>query len=119
MASSYNAGVFAEQGGDKLVVDSAAGGAIAWGTDSTNVSMTGCVRADAHTVTDAQATANKAEITTGLTTVEALSVMILRSGKVATSDAAVSESSGTLTVADGSTYDVTKDDVIHWIAIGT
>jgi len=67
MASSYNAGVFAEQGGDKLVVDSAAGGAIAWGTDSTNVSMTGCVRADAHTVTTDEATANKAEITTGLT----------------------------------------------------
>jgi len=45
--------------------------------------------------------------------------MILRSGKVATSDAAVSESSGTLTVADGSTFNLTKDDVIHWIAIGT
>jgi len=31
----------------------------------------------------------------------------------------VSESSGTLTVADGSTFNLTKYDVIHWIAIGT
>ena len=113
----YNADVFMEQGGSKLIVGSS--GSICWGTSSTNVAQTGCVRAGIHTVTSGEATAGTLDITTGLSSVSAHVVQILRSGAVATSDAAVSESSGTLTVADGSSYSVTASDAIHWIAIGT
>ena len=116
---AYNANVFMEQGGDKLVVDAAAGGSIAYGTSSTNVAMTGCVRAGIHTVTEAQAGAKTLTITTGLSSVSAHVVQVLRSNKAATSDATVTVSGGALTVADGSDFDLTAADVIHWIAVGT
>lgn len=112
-----NADVFMEQGGAKLIVGSS--GSICWGDETTNVAQTGCVRAGTHTVTEAEDTAGTLDITTGLSSVSAHCVQVLRSGAVATSDAAVSESEGTITVADGSTFAATAADVIHWIAIGT
>ncbi|MBN9534823.1 MAG: hypothetical protein J0H10_15875 [Alphaproteobacteria bacterium] len=72
----------------------------------------------AYTAVTADATANAAVIDTGLSAITAVQVMILRAGKVATSDAAVSVSGGKLTVGDGSTYSVTAADVIHWVAFG-
>lgn len=83
------------------------------------VAMSGAVRAGTHTVTTAEDTAGTLDIATGLTTVSAHFAQVLRSGAVATSDAAVSESSGTITVADGSTFAATDGDVIHWIAVGS
>lgn len=68
-----------------------------------------------HTVTTAEANANKAEINTGMTNAVAAIVQIIISGKVATSDAAVSVAAGVLTVGDGSTYNIAQNDVINWI----
>ena len=101
---SYNTTVNIPQGSDTLN----------WGT----VAQTGCVRAGKHTITGAQATANAATFATGLTTVSGYIVSVLRSNVTATSDAVITESGGTISVADGSTYNVTENDVIHWIAVG-
>ena len=68
-----------------------------------------------HTVTSTEAGADKVEINTGMAGATGFIVQIARSGKVASSDAAVSIAAGVLTVADGSTYNVTAADVINWI----
>lgn len=65
-------------------------------------------------------TAGTLDIVTGLGTVTSYNVMILRSGVPIFSDQAISESGGTITVADGgATYAITTGDVILWQAIGT
>ena len=69
-----------------------------------------------HTVTEGEETAGTLTIDTGLAAPVGFVVQILRSGAVATSDAAVSLSDSDLVVADGSTYSVTEGDVINWIA---
>ena len=103
--SSYNTTVNIPQGGDALY----------WG----DVAQTGCVRAGKHTVTSAQVTASAATFATGLTTVSGYIVAVLRSNVTVTSDAVITESAGTISVADGgTTYNVTENDVIHWIAVG-
>lgn len=71
-----------------------------------------------HTVTSGEDTANTCSIASGLTTVSAINVMILRAGAVVTGDAAVSVSIGTVTVANGDTYVLTAGDVIHWMVAG-
>jgi hypothetical protein len=71
-----------------------------------------------YTAVAGDATAGTLDIVTGFSTVTSYTVQILRAGAVATSDVALSVSAGTLTVADGSTYAVTADDVINWIAVG-
>lgn len=71
-----------------------------------------------HTVTADEDTAGLVHISTGLADVSVRFVQVIRSGKVATSDAAVSDSGGVVTVADGSTYVLTAADVIDVIAIG-
>jgi hypothetical protein len=71
-----------------------------------------------HTVTAANDTANTVELTfTEIVQIGAVNVMILRAGKVVSSDPAVSISGNKLTVADGSSYTLTANDVIHAIAI--
>jgi len=69
-----------------------------------------------HEVTAGEETAGTVSIDTGLGTPAGFVVQIIRSGAVATSDAAISLSSSDLVVADGSTYSVTEGDVINWIA---
>lgn len=101
---SYNTLVHIPQGGATLN----------WG----DVAQTGCVRAGKHTVTSWQASANAATFASGLTTVSGYIVSVLRSNVTVTSDAVITESNGTISVADGSTYNVTENDVIHWIAVG-
>lgn len=71
-----------------------------------------------HAVTSGEGAAHSAALATGLTSVATQFVQILRGGKVATSDAAVSVSGGTITVGDGSTYALTAGDVVNWLAIG-
>ena len=101
---SYNTTVNIPQGGDTLN----------WGT----VAQTGCVRAGKLTVTAGMAGAHAATVASGLTTVSAFIVTALRANVVIGNDAVVTETAGTLSVADGSTYKVAQDDVIHWIAVG-
>ncbi len=69
----------------------------------------------AHTVTAGEATANAAVISTGKSI--GFMVQIFRAGVDVTADAAISQTGGALTVADGAaTYSVTAGDVINWIA---
>lgn len=85
-----------------------------------SVGMTGSVVGGSYTAVSADDTAGTLDITTGLTTVSSFVVYILRAGVPIYSDQAVSESGGTITVADGgATYAVTADDVINWLAIGS
>lgn len=72
-----------------------------------------------YTVVAGDDSAGTVAINTGLTTIETPIVQVVRAGKVATSDAAVSCSGGVLTVADGSVYALATGDVINWLAIGT
>ena len=68
-----------------------------------------------HTVTSAEAGADKAEINTGMANATGAIVQIVRAGVVVGADAKPSLAAGVLTVADGSTYKVTAGDVINWI----
>ena len=68
-----------------------------------------------HTVTAGEAGANTLAIVTGKADAVGMIVQIFRSNVDTVSDAAISLASGTLTVADGSTYSVTANDVINWI----
>jgi hypothetical protein len=68
-----------------------------------------------HTVTAAEASANKAEIDTGMAGATGFIVQVLRSGIVLGS-AKASITAGVLRVEDNaSTYVVTTGDVISWI----
>jgi hypothetical protein len=74
-----------------------------------------------HTVTAGEATANQADIVTGLadTSVANIAVSVSRAGSLVTADAVITEpSAGTIRVADGAvTYDMTAGDIITWFAI--
>jgi hypothetical protein len=83
------------------------------------VPSSGITRAAQHTVTSGEVTATSASIATGLTTLVAMTVMIERAGKVATSDATISFSAGNIVVTAGSTYVLTAADVVNWIAVGS
>jgi hypothetical protein len=73
------------------------------------------VKRGVHTVTSGEETAGTLDIVTGLTGATGQLVQIYRSGVEIHADAAISLSSGTLTVADGSaTYSVTEGDLIVW-----
>ena len=68
-----------------------------------------------HTVTAAEASANKAEIDTGMAGATGFIVQVLRSGIVLGS-AKASFAAGVISVEDNSsTYVVTTGDVISWI----
>ncbi|MFN7834836.1 MAG: hypothetical protein ACK5NY_03460 [Burkholderiaceae bacterium] len=73
-----------------------------------------------HVVTAGEATANQAVISLadGLAAINTFVVQILRSNAVATSDAVITASGTNLTVADGSTYNMTTGDVIMILAAG-
>jgi len=136
--AQYSATIYMKQGGTDMVIGNGgtvtvesggdiaieSGGvlnaAAASGLKINSVAFTGTVRAGQHTCTSDEATNNTAVISTGLTSVSAHLIQILRSGAVVTGDAVVSESSGTISVLDGaSTYAVTASDVINWLAVGT
>ena len=68
-----------------------------------------------HTVTSTEAGADKVEINTGMANATGAIVQIVRAGVVVGADAKPSIAAGVLTVADGSTYNVTAADVINWI----
>ena len=68
-----------------------------------------------HTVTSAEAAADKVEINTGMAGATGFIVQVVSSGKVATLDAALSIADGVLTVGDGTTYNTVENNVISWI----
>lgn len=76
------------------------------------------INAGSYTVVADDDTAGTKTIAVGLTVVAAI-VQVLRSGKAATSDIAVSWSTTNLVVADGSTYTLTAGDVVNYIVFGT
>jgi hypothetical protein len=81
---------------------------------------TGTVMGGSYVVTAADGVAGTLDIDTGLSDVDTFTVQILVAGVNATADAAISEATGTLTVANGAaTYTVAENDVINWVAIGT
>jgi|GEM_PF-2171737 len=72
-----------------------------------------------HTVTSGEATANTVTIATGLATVSSAQVQVVdASNKVVTADAVVSFSAGNITVADGTTFNLTAGYVIRYLAVG-
>jgi hypothetical protein len=71
-----------------------------------------------YTVVAGDDTANTVDIDTKLSSVTTAVVQVIRAGKVATGDAAVSFAAGVLTVANGATYVLTTGDVLNWIAVG-
>lgn len=68
-----------------------------------------------YTAIEADNTADKAVINTGMANATGAIVQIVRAGVVVGADAKPSLAAGVLTVADGSTYKVTAADVINWI----
>lgn len=72
-----------------------------------------------YTATADDATAGTVDIDTGMTTISAQMVQVLRAGNISTDDADVTVVDGVITVADGATYVITAGDVINWIAYGT
>lgn len=74
-----------------------------------------------HVVTSAQATANAAviDLSTDMPVVEGVIFQILRAGNDTTTDADVTYSGGTFTVADGTTYNMTAGDIINYLAFGS
>lgn len=76
------------------------------------------INAGTHTVTAGEDSAGTVTIAAGITVAAAV-VQVLRAGKAATSDAAISWTTTNLTVADGTTFALTANDVVSWIAFGT
>ena len=68
-----------------------------------------------YTAVQADDSAGKAEINTGMANATGFIVQIVRAGVPDGADAKPSIAAGVLTVADGSTYKVTAGDVINWI----
>jgi hypothetical protein len=70
-----------------------------------------------YTVVTADDTAGEVDINTGKADATTFMVQIFRAGVDVKSDAVVTIADGVLTIADGaSTYDLTADDVIVWLA---
>jgi hypothetical protein len=109
----------AESGGSITV---ASGGDLtlaAGATFSVNGAAQKSVVGGIHTVTAGEASAGTLDIVTGLTTLSAFPVMVLDTGNnVITADADITNTTGTLTIADGSSFAVTENYLIHWLALG-
>lgn len=75
-----------------------------------------------HTVTSAGATANtlSIDLSGDLAAIDGHLIQVLDSGdRVVTSDADVTASGGTLTVADGASFNLTAGYIIHYIVFGS
>ena len=78
------------------------------------------VRMGVHTVTSAEDAAGTLDIVTGHANAQVVVVQLRdSSGATKTGDIVVTESAGTITVADGSGTALTATDVIHWYAATT
>ena len=80
---------------------------------------TGTIKAGSYTVVTADDDAGTKSIATGLASIAAFAVTILRAGVPFFSDQALSVSGGNIVVSDGAaTYELTAGDVITWFAAG-
>ena len=80
----------------------------------------GTLKAGTDTLSGAEASAvGGLAITTGLTSITGYIVQIFRSTVLINSDQKVVISGGTLSVTDGSTYELTAGDIVNWIAWGS
>lgn len=118
MPGGYQTDNYEEQGGNVWVV----GGKLnilAGGSMQLNGVDVGLIVGGSHTVTAGEQTAGTLNIATGLTSIGAQIVQIIRSGNEV-NGAAISASGANIVVAtNGATYVVTTGDVINWLAIGT
>ena len=102
-----------ESGG---VLNIESGGALQFG----GVASSGVVRAANYTVVAQDATDDDIVIDTGLTTVSSFNYHILRAGvNFGGSDEVVTISAGVITITEDTTYVITADDVVYWIAVGS
>jgi hypothetical protein len=84
------------------------------------VAQSGVVRGDNYTVVAQDATDNDIVIDTGLSTIDSFQYHILRAGvNVGGSDEVVTFAAGVATITEDTTYVVTADDVVYWMAIGS
>lgn len=76
------------------------------------------IAAGRHTVTTAEDTAGTLDIVTGLASINSfvLTIKNVTTNILKMGDQVVTESAGTITVADGSTDKVVDGDLIDWIA---
>lgn len=72
-----------------------------------------------HTATSEEAASKCLRINTGLISIDAQIIQVLRSMHVATGDADVMVQGGTVQIAGGVSYSIAAGDVINWVAIGT
>lgn len=79
--------------------------------------LTPAMKTGKYTAVAGDATANYADIDTGLGAISSLNVLIIRSNIPRFLDQVITVTNGVIRVADGaSTYQVTAGDVIHWQA---
>lgn len=77
------------------------------------------IAAGSYTFVTADDTAGTKDIVTGLDNPASIAVQILTAAGVQTgADVVISEASGTITIADGSSYKLTADHVAYWQAFG-
>ena len=137
---SYQTKNYGEQGGERTVIggsldvvsggelDIESGGALKLSGVAVSASAaqinaaganTGTIKAGSYTVVTADDDAGTKSIATGLASIAAFAVTILRAGVPLFSDQALSVSGGNIVVADGAaTYELTAGDVITWFAAG-
>jgi len=109
----------AESGGSITLASGADLTLAAGATFSVNGAAQKSVVGGIHTTTSDEATANAVAIVSGLTTIAAIHVQVLdATNNVVTVDADVTEAAGTITIADGVTYNTVAGQLIQWSAIG-
>jgi len=97
-------------------LDIQSGGALQFG----GVAQSGNVRGANYTVVAQDATDDDIVIDTGLTTISSFNYHILRAGvNFGGSDEVVTIAAGVITITEDTTYVVTADDVVYWIAVGS
>jgi hypothetical protein len=125
---TYQTKNYEQEGGNAWVIggtlEIANGGTLILDAGSTfeqgAVPSSGITRGAQHAVTGGEVTATSVVLATGLTTLAAMFVMILRAGKVVTADAGVAFAGGNITLTAGAaTYVLTAADVVNWIAVGS
>lgn len=80
-----------------------------------SVAVTDAVVRGSYTAVADDATAGEVVIVSGLAAIAGWTVQVLRAGVDVTGDAVLTATTGSLSIADGSTYAVTADDVVNYV----
>lgn len=81
------------------------------------VGNTGTIKGGNYSITAGDVSAGSKSITTGLSTIASMNIKTLRAN-VAQYSETITISGGSITVAGGSGYTLTENDVVYWIAVG-